>query len=546
MNLGFYGATSDLWKIYDNAFDTCTFILSSHSVTNGNNAYINCANRLNPTNVSDVVLTNFTYQAGPLGNYYQPTNSALINAGSVTNAGLVGLYHYTTTTNQVKETNSVVDIGYHYVAVDGNGNAVDSNADGTPDYQEDSNGNGAQDEGETLWGISISTQPGDQTVFVGDDVIFSVSAAGLAPLSYQWHFNGANIGGATNATLTVDIVQTNNAGDYSVVITNLSGSITSSIAMLTVQIPVYTVLSGSLTNYTFQSDTTYYIAAPVSLYGTSVLEGGTVLKYGNGTNTQLNVYGLLKCETSPYRPAVLTAKDDNSVGATISGSTGNPQTGGYYGNAAIAYQYSGTPLNAHDLRICYKSSGISIGVSATHEVKHCEFYKVGRAISGSGVSISINARNILIHNAAVAAFSGSNTTVNAEHITAHEVVSLVSFSGSSALQLTNSLLVQVTNWGDAFTGVSNATNSTGSGVFQAVGCGFHYLDTNSIYRHAGTTNINASLLADLKRKTTYPPVVLTGMDITNDLVLSPQISRGNDTPDLGYYYDPIDYALAAC
>jgi Regulator of chromosome condensation (RCC1) repeat/Bacterial TSP3 repeat len=76
-----------------------------------------------------------------------PANSALINAGSTT-ADLVGLYHFTTQTNQMKETNSPVDIGYHYVAVDGNGNPVDTDGDGIPDYIEDANGNGSYDAGD--------------------------------------------------------------------------------------------------------------------------------------------------------------------------------------------------------------------------------------------------------------------------------------------------------------------------------------------------------------------------------------------------------------
>jgi hypothetical protein len=70
-----------------------------------------------------------------------------------TNANLLGLYHFTTQTNQVKETNSVVDIGYHYVAVDANGNPIDTNSDGIPDYWEDANGNGLVDSGEIGWNI---------------------------------------------------------------------------------------------------------------------------------------------------------------------------------------------------------------------------------------------------------------------------------------------------------------------------------------------------------------------------------------------------------
>ena len=100
-----------------------------------------------------MVLTNgFTYQTWSLGlgNYYQPTNSAFTNAGSRT-ADLAGLYHYCTTTNQVKETNSVVDIGLHYVALDAYGNPQDFDGDGIYDFLEDLNGNGSVDSGETDW-----------------------------------------------------------------------------------------------------------------------------------------------------------------------------------------------------------------------------------------------------------------------------------------------------------------------------------------------------------------------------------------------------------
>jgi hypothetical protein len=87
---------------------------------------------------------------GPLGNFYQPTNSPLINAGSQ-NAADAGLFHFTITTNQVKETNSQVDIGFHYVATTANGIPLDTDGDGSPDYAEDLNGNGSLNSGETSW-----------------------------------------------------------------------------------------------------------------------------------------------------------------------------------------------------------------------------------------------------------------------------------------------------------------------------------------------------------------------------------------------------------
>ncbi len=80
----------------------------------------------------------------------------------------------------------------------------------------------------------IGGQPASQTVPAGTNVTFSVSAAGSAPLGYQWQLNSNNLAGATNATLTLTNVQAVNAGNYLVIVSNPGGSITSSNALLTV------------------------------------------------------------------------------------------------------------------------------------------------------------------------------------------------------------------------------------------------------------------------------------------------------------------------
>jgi len=85
---------------------------------------------------------------------------------------------------------------------------------------------------------SISVPPASQSVWAGDDAILSVTASGSAPLRYQWRFNGGNLMGATNATFTRTNAQPNDAGNYTVVVTNLVGSVTSTPpAVLTVLYP---------------------------------------------------------------------------------------------------------------------------------------------------------------------------------------------------------------------------------------------------------------------------------------------------------------------
>jgi alpha-tubulin suppressor-like RCC1 family protein len=80
----------------------------------------------------------------------------------------------------------------------------------------------------------ITAQPTNVTVTVGGMSTFSVTAGGTAPLSYQWNFNGTNITGATNATLTLTNVQPAQAGNYAVLLTNFLGSAASSNAVLSV------------------------------------------------------------------------------------------------------------------------------------------------------------------------------------------------------------------------------------------------------------------------------------------------------------------------
>ena len=89
----------------------------------------------------------------------------------------------------------------------------------------------------------ISAQPHSTAVILGSNALFSVTATGSTPLSYAWSkdgvflSNGGPISGANTNKLTILAVTTNDAGSYRVLLTNSVGSITSSVATLTVLVP---------------------------------------------------------------------------------------------------------------------------------------------------------------------------------------------------------------------------------------------------------------------------------------------------------------------
>jgi hypothetical protein len=81
----------------------------------------------------------------------------------------------------------------------------------------------------------ITTQPANQSVTVGATATFTVTAAGTAPLSYQWQKGSTNISGATSASYTTPATAlADNGSQFDVVVTNSLGSATSTMATLTV------------------------------------------------------------------------------------------------------------------------------------------------------------------------------------------------------------------------------------------------------------------------------------------------------------------------
>jgi hypothetical protein len=309
----------------------------------------------------------------------------------------------------------------------------------------------------------------------------------------------------------------------------------------------YQTLSGNYSDFVFRGDTTYYVAGPVYIYGTARIEGGTVVKFSPEANATIQVGSLVVCETGPYRMATFTAKDDNSVGETISGSTGTPS--GYYGLTGL--NFSGS---LKYIRVAYLRTAFSVDTWYSNENRfsNIQIIHCGNAFNGADGAI------VLVDNALISQveqvaggvcewhFFGNHLTVHQADYFAWTVDDL--FETTSDFHLTNSLLVgvnQLANNGSVqFFNNAVAQVPDGSGIFQSLGAGNYYLPTGSPYRDAGTTGIGTALQAELGQKTTWPPVSFDSM-VTVNTTLSPQAQRDTNAPDLGYHYEPIDY-WASC
>ena len=133
----------------------------------------------------------------------------------------------------------------------------------------------------------LTAQPLGQRLILGSSVSFNVLVSGTPPF-YQWRFNSTNILNANNATYTIQVIGTNNTGNYSVVVTNLVGSVTSSNALLTVLVPPTIALQ--------------FLAGYPQLKLNGMLSNNFVVQYSTnlaGTNW-INMISLSNLLTNPY------------------------------------------------------------------------------------------------------------------------------------------------------------------------------------------------------------------------------------------------------
>ena len=142
----------------------------------------------------------------------------------------------------------------------------------------------------------ITSQPANQTVFAGAHTIFGVASYGAPQLVYQWQKSGTNltdnasVSGSTARVLSLSSVSPAEAGNYSVTVSNMLGSVTSSNASLTVvALPAFQTISqaGGTINFTWSTARGYQYQVQ---YNTNLLLNtwinlGSVMPATNGLET---------------------------------------------------------------------------------------------------------------------------------------------------------------------------------------------------------------------------------------------------------------------
>lgn len=84
---------------------------------------------------------------------------------------------------------------------------------------------------------AFTLQPTSTTATTGASVTFSAAASGTPTPTFQWQKNAVNIAGATGNSYTIPVVTSGDAGNYTVVATNSTGSTTSNPAVLSIIVP---------------------------------------------------------------------------------------------------------------------------------------------------------------------------------------------------------------------------------------------------------------------------------------------------------------------
>ena len=350
--------------------------------------------------------------------------------------------------------------------------------------------------------VAILHQPMGQGVLNGQDVFLSVTAAGTAPLTYQWKKGGAaladggNVVGTSTSMLRISSAQLTDAGDYTVVITNPLNSVTSNVATVSIGDPVVnyppqsqTVSVGGTAGFGVSASGTPPLTyrwrkGSAALTDSATLSGSTTsslllsnvqladagdysVVVTNGASASVtSAAATLTVNAAPPGPAndhfanrtALTGLPVTATGTNVGATreTGEPT---YHGSGGGSVWWTWTAPNSGNVIIDTNGSafdtllGVYTGTSLAELVRLADDDDAGE---GSASLVTISAVAGGVYQIAVGGFGGSAGSI-ALHVT--------TAGGGSAVPAITSLNLAAATVGTAFTYSITATNApTGFGA----------------------------------------------------------------------------------
>jgi hypothetical protein len=314
----------------------------------------------------------------------------------------------------------------------------------------------------------------------------------------------------------------------------------------------YNEINTDQTDFTFEAETTYYISGGVILSGTTTIQGGAVIKFSDaldgGTYNYDPSYGIgngvlscdqINCETDPYHPAVFTSMNDDSVGETISGSSGSPSTLSITFLAETAsYWYNSIAFK--NLRFYYANVAVLESDFNAPTFENCQFLSCNIGFAGYGVLLTL--KNCLFAGGTGIQDPESGdgyvlenvTMVNANYnldipeVDGSLFPSWIYYGEGTIFNITNSLFAggqSLSSLESTLSGlgatINDSSNADMSGDFQSGADGNYYLAPDSPHIDAGNTTADKLGLYYFTTQTN-------------------QTVEGISTVDLGYHYPAVD------
>jgi hypothetical protein len=408
---------------------------------------------------------------------------------------------------------------------------------------------------------TITTQPANQTVTAGQTATFTVVASGTAPLSYQWRKNSVAISGATSPSYsTPATTSSDNGAQFTVVVTNTAGSVTSSAATLTVNAaPV----APSITTQPTSQAVTAGQAASFSVAAT----GTAPLSYQWRKNSVA-----ISGATSPSYSTPATTSSDNGAQFTVvvtntAGSvTSSAATLTVSAAPAPGIQVSSTSLNFGNSVVGSTLSQVLIITNTgTATLSITQVAASGPAFTVSGFSLPLNVS------------AGQQTTISVAFLptsvgTASGNISIVSNAptsptsvglsgagiaatftlgisptslgfGNVTLGNTGSLSTSLTNMGNSDVTISSVTVS-GNGFSASGVSGGTTLKPNQsatlnvAFAPTLAQSVNGSVTVNSNATNSPPPISLSGVGVTPSISafpvwVSPSLTRVGKTDAAG-------------